>query len=152
MLTTAKTILGYDIEQLCLEGPTDKLNLTEYAQPALLIADLAAVELLKHTHPKVAGRVSAVAGLSLGEYAALCFAGVLSFEDTLRLVKVRAEVMAQAAQLGDAQQGMLSVVGLSDAVLQGICNEVKRGEDDVCEIANKVRVFGFVVGVLVVLV
>lgn len=147
MLMTAATILGYDVAALCMEGPAQQLDDTRYSQPCLLVANLAAAELLKATRPEIAARVSAVAGLSLGEYAALCYAGVLSFEDALRIVKVRAESMAEAATQGPAQ-GMLSVVGLSDGVLQELCALAKAqggGEDAVCEIANKLFPMGRVV-------
>lgn len=143
MVATASTVLGYDLEALCLEGPADRLDATEFSQPALLVADLAAVELLRSTHPEVIQRVSAVAGLSLGEYAALCHAGVLRFEDALRLVEVRGKAMAAAAR--DGKHGMLSVVGLSDSVLLALCEEVKRGQGGVCEVANRLFPQGRVV-------
>jgi hypothetical protein len=69
-------------------------------------------------------RVSCTAGLSLGEYTALVFAGVLSFEDGLKVVKCRAENMAAAAKMGEPH-GMLTVVGLGDADLENICKTVR---------------------------
>ena len=81
-------------------------------------------------------KVSAVAGLSLGEYCALVFAKAISFEDGLKVVKVRAESMAAAAKVGD--HGMLTVVGLKDEQLEEIVQNVKSEgkKDEVLEIAN----------------
>src|SRR5262245_22438747 len=77
----AKGILGYDILQVCLEGPPEKLDSTAYSQPALFVTSLAALEWLRLNKPEVYGNCQAAAGLSLGEYTALVFAGVMSFED-----------------------------------------------------------------------
>lgn len=85
MLTKAKTILGYDLLDVCLNGPKEKLDDTEFAQPALFVAGLAAVEKLRSENPKLVEDCSACAGLSLGEYCALAFAGVISFEEGLKV-------------------------------------------------------------------
>eukprot|EP00898_Chlorokybus_atmophyticus_P005012 jgi/Chlat1/5511/Chrsp360S05337 len=137
MLSRAKEVLGYDIEKLIAKGPLDQLNDTKYAQPALLIAALAAVELIKADRPVEIERCSAAAGLSLGEYPALVFAGALSFEDALKLVKVRAESMAAAAQLGRPHK-MLSVIGLDDADIRPLIDQAKKSlpADTVLEVAN----------------
>merc|ERR1719335_1462680 len=110
MLKKAKTILGYDILEICLKGPESKLGETEFCQPAMYIGGLAAVEKLKQTKSDCVSRCQAVAGLSLGEYTALTVAGVFSFEDGLNLVKLRGEAMEEAAQL--KPQMMLSILGL----------------------------------------
>merc|ERR1719193_710473 len=89
MLETAKRVLGYDILKICVEGPDETLQETKYAQPALYIGGLAAIEKLKADKPDCVSRCKAVAGLSLGEYTALTVAGVFSFEAGLRLVKAR---------------------------------------------------------------
>src|SRR5215510_8429679 len=67
----AAAVLGYDLLKLCTEGPEQKLFATEYSQPALFVAGLAALEQLKQTSPDVVDRCSTTAGLSLGEYTAL---------------------------------------------------------------------------------
>ena len=85
MLATAQKVLGYDLLKLCLEGPKDRLDDTAHAQPALFVAGLAAVEKLRAEEPKVVDACSACAGLSLGEYCALVFAGALSFKDGLKV-------------------------------------------------------------------
>ena len=85
MLAKARTILGYDLLDLCLNGPKEKLDDTAYAQPALFVAGLAAVEKLRHESPVVVRDCSMCAGLSLGEYCALAFAGVITFEEGLKV-------------------------------------------------------------------
>jgi [acyl-carrier-protein] S-malonyltransferase len=109
----ASSILGYDLYVQCTEGPESRLNATDVCQPALYVAGLAALERLKATKPDVLADVQGAAGLSLGEYTALAFAGAISFEDGLRVVKVRGESMQAAA---DARaSGMVSVLGLDEA-------------------------------------
>src|SRR5437588_12547382 len=82
----AAKILGYDLLKVCAEGPADKLNSTAVSQPALYVASLAALESLRSREPQAEAECFATAGLSLGEYTALAFAGSLSFADGLRLV------------------------------------------------------------------
>ena len=137
MCEVANEVLGYDLRDVCVNGPKEKLDDTVYAQPALLLANLAALEKLRDRDPDAVSGCDACAGLSLGEYAALVFAGVLSYEDAFTVVKARAEAMSAAASVG--AHGMLSVVGLSDDVLRDIVCEVRsevKGDDVVCEITN----------------
>merc|ERR1712176_705926 len=110
MLNKAKDILGYDLLQLCLDGPEEKLAETRYCQPAMFVGGLAGVAKLRAERAEAVDQAQCVAGLSLGEYTALCAAGVLSFEDGLNLVKLRGEAMQEAATVG--KQGMASIVGL----------------------------------------
>lgn len=136
MLETAKKILGYDLLELCLNGPKEDLDNTIYSQPALFVGGLAAVERLRADNPSAVAAAAAAAGLSLGEYTALVFAGAMSFEDGLKVVKVRAESMSAAAKAG-RPHGMLSVVGLNDADLEAICAEARsKVPGSVCQIAN----------------
>src|SRR4051794_26444160 len=109
----ASAILGYDLFAQCTDGPESRLNATDVCQPALYVAGLAAVERLKSIKPEAIEIAQGAAGLSLGEYTALAFADALSFEDGLRIVKVRGESMQAAA---DARaSGMISVLGLDEA-------------------------------------
>ena len=85
MLDRAKAILGYNLLQLCLEGPKEKLDDTSYSQPALFVAGLVAVEKLRSQDAGTVEGCSVAAGLSLGEYCSLVFAGALSFEDGLKV-------------------------------------------------------------------
>jgi [acyl-carrier-protein] S-malonyltransferase len=104
----AADVLGYDLLAVCSTGPKEKLDSTVVSQPAIYVASLAALEELKQTEPQAVQDCIACAGLSLGEYTALTFAGALSFNDGLRLVKKRGEAMQAAA---DARAGtMVSVL------------------------------------------
>ena len=85
MLATAQDILGYDLLKVCREGPKERLDDTAVSQPALYVAGLAAVEKLRAEDSSTVDQCSAAAGLSLGEYCALVFAGALSFEDGLKV-------------------------------------------------------------------
>lgn len=136
MLETAKKVLGYDLLSICLEGPKESLDDTVHSQPALFVAGLAAVERLRAENPSAVDNAAVAAGLSLGEYTALVFAGAMSFEDGLKVVKVRAESMKAAAAAG-RPHGMLSVVGLSDADVDSVCEQVRtKMPDSVCVLAN----------------
>merc|ERR1711933_393720 len=107
-------------------------------------AGLAAVEVLRESKKDVVERPQAVAGLSLGEYTALCAAGVLDFEDGLKLVKLRAEAMQHASGL--VPQQMCSVAGLDRPTLERLCKEAREKDSDpnaVCQIANVLFPAGF---------
>ncbi len=82
----AADLLGYDLAEICFSGPADKLDSTVHSQPALFVTSLAALELLKQQQPDVVDRCRAAAGLSLGEYTAMVFAGVMDFETGLGVV------------------------------------------------------------------
>jgi len=141
MLEKAGPILGYDILDICLNGPESKLEETKYCQPAMFLANCCALEKLRAEKPDVVERASAAAGLSLGEYNAIWFSGVMSFEDCLRIVRVRADAMHEEAK--KQPQAMISVAGLDVTVLEGLCVEagkkagpVKDGREAFCQIAN----------------
>ncbi|CAK8991911.1 unnamed protein product [Durusdinium trenchii] len=147
MLEKSKTVLGYDILDICLNGPEDKLEETRYCQPALFIGGLAGLEKLREERAEAVDRASVMAGLSLGEYTALCAAGVMSFEDGLKLVKLRGEAMQEAATSGSKKQLMLSVAGLERAKLEPLCKEAAAKEaGGVCSVANCLFPSGFSVG------
>jgi len=143
MLKSAKDILGWDVLDLCKNGPEAKLEETKFCQPVMFIAGLAGIEKLRGDKPEVVDRFQVAAGLSLGEYTALCAAGVFSFEDGLRLVKLRGEAMQEAATIG--KQAMLSVAGVEKGKLEGLCKEAaaKEGAGAVCQIANELFPKGF---------
>eukprot|EP01028_Stygiella_incarcerata_P011811 TRINITY_DN689_c0_g2_i1.p1 TRINITY_DN689_c0_g2~~TRINITY_DN689_c0_g2_i1.p1 ORF type:complete len:462 (+),score=130.40 TRINITY_DN689_c0_g2_i1:189-1574(+) len=105
----ASSVLGYDLLKMCVEGPQEELNATRICQPAVFTCSLAALQRSKREKPEMFESCSVTGGLSLGEYTALVFAGVISFEDGIRLVKLRADSMQEAAemQLG----GMVSLIG-----------------------------------------
>ncbi|MEX2286873.1 MAG: acyltransferase domain-containing protein, partial [Planctomycetaceae bacterium] len=105
---TAEEILGYDLAKLCFEGPTAELDTTVISQPAIFVTSLAALEMLRADSPDVLLACEMTAGLSLGEYTALVFAGALSFEDGLRVVQRRGEAMQAAADA--TPSGMVSTL------------------------------------------
>lgn len=96
ILQTANDILGYDVLKKSDVGATDSINDTMYAQPLMLVAGLAHAEVMKQKNPMLFTKVKAVAGFSLGEITALCYAGAFSLEDALSLTKTRAEAMVNA--------------------------------------------------------
>ena len=128
----AADILGYDLLELCTNGPAEKLNSTVYSQPALFVCSLAALEQLKQTSPDVVESCAATAGLSLGEYTALVFAEALTFDDGLRVVQVRGQAMQDASDA--APSGMVSVLGLERDMLESLVDAARGG--GVLELAN----------------
>ncbi|HBO42523.1 MAG TPA: [acyl-carrier-protein] S-malonyltransferase [Planctomycetaceae bacterium] len=128
----AADVIGYDLAKLCFEGPADRLDSTVFSQPALFVTSLAALEWLRQESPEVVLSCEAAAGLSLGEYTAMVFAGVMEFEDGLTLVQRRGAAMQQAADA--TPSGMVSILGLERVQVETLCDKA-RG-DDVLEIAN----------------
>ena len=122
----AGEILGYDLAKLCFEGPAEELDSTVVSQPALFVTSLVAIELLRQSSPDVVLSCEATAGLSLGEYTALVFAGAMEFEDGLRLVAVRGESMQEASDA--TPSGMVSILGLERAQVEALCEQARHGE------------------------
>ena len=117
----ASEILGDDLAKLCFEGPKEQLDSTVNSQPALFVSALAALEMLKEVKPDLVASATHTAGLSLGEYAALVFAGALTFEDGLRVVRRRGQVMQESADRRPS--GMASLLMLEREKVQSICDE-----------------------------
>ena len=115
----AAEILGYGLLDVCVDGPAEKLNSTVVSQPAIFVASLAALESLRAKEPAAEAEVAATAGLSLGEYTALVFAGALDFADGLRLVQKRGAAMQAAADA--TPSGMVSVLGLPPDKVEELC-------------------------------
>ncbi|XP_078435809.1 acyl-carrier-protein S-malonyltransferase [Wolffia australiana] len=134
----ANNILGYDLLNLCLNGPKEKLDSTVISQPGIYVTSLAAVEVLRAREggQDIINSIDVTCGLSLGEYTALAFAGAFSFEDGLKLVKLRGEAMQDAADA--AQSGMVSVIGLDSEKVQLLCDAANEEveEKDRVQIAN----------------
>ncbi len=114
----ANSILGYDLQALCFEGPAEQLNQTEYTQPALLVTSLVAWRALDARL-----RPSAVAGHSLGEYSAIVAAGGLSFADAVALVHKRARYMEEAVPSGSGL--VVALLGLAGEIVKDICREAQ---------------------------
>jgi len=129
----AREILGYDLLGVCQNGPSEKLDSTEVSQPALFVCSLAALETLKQAEPDVVMSCQGAAGLSLGEYSAMVFAGVLSFADGLRVVQERGRAMQAAADANPS--GMVSILGLEREQVERICEQA-RDAGQVLEVAN----------------
>ena len=103
------------------EGPQEKLTSTAYCQPAIFTFSMAALEALR-VHPKFQNiSVEYACGLSLGEYSALCAAGALSFEETLKLIERRSFFMEEAAQLKEGT--MAAVIGFDRKKLLAVCQQ-----------------------------
>ncbi|MCA9085352.1 MAG: ACP S-malonyltransferase [Planctomycetaceae bacterium] len=117
----AAEILGYDLAQLCFEGPAEELDSTIYSQPALFVCSLAALEKLRADSAEVVLGCDMAAGLSLGEYTALVFAGAMSFEDGLKVVQRRGQAMQAAADA--TPSGMVSILLLDREQVQKVCDE-----------------------------
>ncbi|MGQ9575762.1 MAG: ACP S-malonyltransferase [Thermoguttaceae bacterium] len=128
----AEQVLGYDLARLCFEGPADQLDSTVFSQPALFVTSLAALESLRAELPDVVLACEAAAGLSLGEYTAMVFAGVMDFEDGLMLVQERGAAMQAAADATPG--GMVSILGLERFQVETLCAKARQGE--VLQIAN----------------
>lgn len=129
----ANKVLGYDLAQLCFDGPEEKLNSTVHSQPALFVCALAGLELLKSESPEVVDQCQATAGLSLGEYTSIVFAGAMDFETGLAVVQRRGEAMQAAS---DAKpSGMVSLLGIDVEPTETLCNENRR-DGEVLQIAN----------------
>jgi [acyl-carrier-protein] S-malonyltransferase len=128
----ANTILGYDLAKVCFEGPASELDSTVRSQPALFVTSLAALEELKAHRPELVSACEATAGLSLGEYTSLVFAGVMEFEDALPLVQERGAAMQAASDREPS--GMVAILGLEREAVEKLCERASEGE--VLQIAN----------------
>lgn len=124
----ASDILGYDVAALCFEGPAERLNLTEFTQPALLTASLAALRLLEQPGQTP----TAVAGHSLGEYSALVAAGGLEFGAAVSLVQKRGRYMAEAVAPGTGM--VVALLGLPGEEVGDVC--ARASESGVVAAAN----------------
>ncbi|MEQ9411175.1 MAG: ACP S-malonyltransferase [Fuerstiella sp.] len=128
----AQQILGYDLAKLCIEGPAEDLDSTIYSQPALFVASLAALEKLRTDSPDIVLGCEMAAGLSLGEYTALVFAGAMSFEDGLKVVQRRGQAMQAAADA--TPSGMVSILLMDRDKVQQVCDQAS-GQGSI-QIAN----------------
>lgn len=132
LFADAADIIGFDLLDLCVNGPEEKLNSTVISQPALFVSSFAALEKLKNEQPELLESCEMAAGLSLGEYTALTFAGSMSFEDGLRVVQKRGEAMQAAADA--TASGMVSILMVDIETVQGFCDQAK--EAGQIQIAN----------------
>ena len=125
------SILGFALSKLMVEGATDELNDTVNTQPALFVHSLASYRAFSHLYPDL--KPAALAGHSLGELSALAVSGALSFDDGLRLVRKRAELMKHAGGL--VPGGMAAILGLDISTLDKVCVEAST-PDEIVQVAN----------------
>ncbi|HEY3967583.1 MAG TPA: ACP S-malonyltransferase [Planctomycetaceae bacterium] len=128
----AGEILGYDLAKLCFEGPAAELDTTQVSQPAIFVTSLAALEMLRTEQPEVVAGCSLTAGLSLGEYTALVFAGAIDFETGLRVVQQRGQAMQAASDA--TPSGMVSLLLLDRDKVETVCQQA--GSAGLLQIAN----------------
>ncbi len=129
----ATDILGYDLLDICINGPVEKLNSTTFSQPALYVTSLAAVEAIRAESPEIVQACEMTAGLSLGEYTAMVFAGAMDFAAGLRIVQRRGAAMQAAAD--ENPSTMVSVLGLDIITIENLCDQA-RHDGEVLQIAN----------------
>lgn len=119
----AEQISGLPLARLCAEGPEEELARTDVSQPAIFTVSMALLGALREARGANLPSPAFCAGLSLGEYTALCAAGALSFEDALLLVTQRGRLMQAAAQTGEPS-GMVSLMGADEPIAQKVCQTV----------------------------
>ncbi|ACS97844.1 malonyl CoA-ACP transacylase [Aggregatibacter aphrophilus NJ8700] len=120
----ASETLGYDLWQLVQEGSAEELNKTWQTQPALLTASVAVYRVWQQKYPELKPEV--MAGHSLGEYSALVCAGVLDFQDAVKLVELRGKLMQQAVPEGTG--AMYAIIGLDNEAIINACKQAEQGE------------------------
>lgn len=113
----AASAVPFALKTYCFEGPAEELNKTEITQPAILTTSLALLEVLK----KKGLNAEVTAGLSLGEYTSLVYAGSLSLETAVQLVNKRGRYMQEAVPLGTGT--LAAIIGLDNAAVENICRE-----------------------------
>ena len=123
-LSSASKNLDFDLMELISSGPEEKLNLTEFAQPAILATSIAIAKI-----KNINSEISVTAGLSLGEYSALVFANCLEFSDALKLVNVRGQLMQSAVPEGTA--GMLVVLNMELADVYKMIEKVNTSGEEI---------------------
>lgn len=112
----ASGVLGYDLADICFNGPIEKLTVSAHAQPAIFVHSVAAYQAWQVRHP---GAFDFMAGLSSGEWTALHLAGVIGFDDTLKVLEARGRFMQEACEAQPG--GMISIIGADSATLEKVC-------------------------------
>lgn len=112
----ANGVLGFDLKKVCFEGPAEELTKSNICQPAIFVTSYAAYLAFQKRRP---APFAAAAGLSLGEWGALCAAGVLDFDSTLKVLEARGRFMQEACEA--TPSGMIAIVGASSAQLDELC-------------------------------
>ena len=126
LMERANSILGYRITDIMFSGSEDELRQTRVTQPAIFLHSIAAATLLGR------GDTAMSAGHSLGEYSALCFAGAISFDDAIRIVAKRGELMQNAGKVHPGT--MAAIIGMPDSALEALLAEAS--QEGVIQAAN----------------
>ncbi|MBQ3288252.1 MAG: ACP S-malonyltransferase [Kiritimatiellae bacterium] len=121
----ANAVLGFDLKKVCFEGPAEELVKSNVCQPAIFVVSYAAYTALRK---RKAIDFACAAGLSLGEWGALCAAGVLDFDSTLKVLEARGRFMQEACEA--TPSGMIAIVGASPDQLKALCERTG------CTVAN----------------
>lgn len=124
--------LGQKLSRIMWEGPDDELTLTANAQPALMAVSMAVMRVMEKGGLNLAEKVGYVAGHSLGEYSALCAAGMFTLADTARLLRIRGDAMQAAVPVGEG--AMVAIIGLDTSDVEAIC--ASASSVGACQIAN----------------
>ena len=119
LFARANGVLGFDLAKLCFEGPAEELTKSDICQPAIFTVSVAAFRAFQKKFPDVSFAMTG--GLSLGEWTALHVAGVLSFEEALRVLEARGRFMQQACE--EQPSGMVSVMGATPEQLAALCEK-----------------------------
>jgi [acyl-carrier-protein] S-malonyltransferase len=127
----ADSVLGFSLSRLMMEGTADELNDTINTQPALFVHSLASYRAFSHLYPGL--KPALLAGHSLGELSALAASGALSFDDGLRLVRKRGELMKRAGEL--APGSMAAILGVDIPTLEKVCAEAST-PGEIVQVAN----------------
>jgi [acyl-carrier-protein] S-malonyltransferase len=122
----ASSTLGFDLKNICFNGPAEELTKSNICQPAIFVMSYASLQMLKKRIPGL--EFSCAAGLSLGEWGALCAAGVLDFDSTLKVLEARGRFMQEACE--ETPSGMIAIMGATEAQLAELC------EKSSCTVAN----------------
>ena len=126
MMERANELLGYSITDIMFSGSEEELRQTKFTQPAIFLHSIAVATLLG------GGNITMTAGHSLGEYTALCFAGSISFDDAVRIVAKRGELMQNAGKKNPGT--MAAIIGMPDSALEGLITEAAK--DGIIQAAN----------------
>ena len=128
----ADETLGFSLSSLILNGPKEELDLTENTQPAIFLISYSIFKIIKEEFNINLNKANFFAGHSLGEYSALASAGVLSFSDTLKILKIRGKAMQSSVPKGIG--GMVAVLGSEIKIIENLISENKKKYE--CYIAN----------------
>jgi len=138
LIDSANEVLGYDLLEISAFGPEEELDQPDISQPVIFVAGMCGFEWLKDHERKRDLGLSAVAGMSCGELAALCAAGCLDFEDGVLLARVQGELVRAAVIAGGGEpQKMISVTGVDEVQIDKLCAMAVNERGGVCQVGSR---------------